>query len=232
MRVEAGLEPDHVAEPGDDALIEQGVADLPPAAVCAVGARSPPARSKPARSGSGPSCIRPGSLRIRDSLASRRIWPPRCEAMPAPGGQQQPRLAVRQPPVGGDEPAPVHPEVAVQDEVAGEVGEQVLAARLDRTRVCARAARSPGRGSASAGSGPRRAPSPGPSAPRRGGGRRGGSCRPRALGDGGDELARLLGEAALDQRRLEARADRRLAVDALDRELRQGAARRRPRSAA
>ena len=46
------------------------------------------------------------------------------------GRQPQPRHAVREPPVRGDPPAPVHPQMAVDHSVAGEVGQQMLATGL------------------------------------------------------------------------------------------------------
>ena len=178
--VEEGAVADRVADPGDDRLVEQRLADLrarrPPRAA---GGPRPRGRS-PAASGSGPSRARRGSLRSRDSETIRRIWPPVCAATPRPGGEHQPGLAERRRAVGCDPPAAVHAEVAVDG--AGR-------RRSGRAGAC----RAPRRARARApGASPARrvnrrarvrrvgqARSRGRRAPSRAAGRCGGSCRPR-----------------------------------------------------
>ena len=150
---------------------------------------------------------------------------------PRPEASAQPRLAVGQAPVGGDQPAAVHPQVAVQDEVAGEVREQVLAARLRQLERAALQLARRGGGAASAGSGPRQVDLAARRAQRSSAGR---AVDRVALGhvSRGDELARLAAEAGGDDLLLEPGADHRLAVDALDARASGSASRARPRRAA
>ena len=224
---EAGLVADRVADPGDDPLVEQRVADL------AAGPEAPqalaaPRRVEPGRSGSGPSRRRPGSLRSRDSLTRRRILPPVCDAIARPDARRSHGRPYGQATVGGDAPAPVHPQVAVERDPFGEVDEQVLAERLrflERRTAASSAARGE---AASADSARRRARAAPPSAA---------FSRPAtrwivspsgigligcsaASSSGRDQPARLAREAGGDDRVLEAGAEHRLAVDALDPELR------------
>ena len=127
--LEQALDPDRVADPGDDLLVEERVADL------AAGPEAPQALHRLL-------ALEPGSQRVRPEPAQGRVVAQpgladepqdlptvlRCDR-PA-RGQSQPGLSVRKLAVGGDEPAAVHPQVAVKREPVRKVGDEVLAERL------------------------------------------------------------------------------------------------------
>ena len=175
-----------------------------------------------------------GSLRSCASRAIRMVEPPKLTASaPSPS---QPRSRPAGPAAASARrrgrrcQLPAHPEVAVEGEAAVEVEQQVLAAALDR----ARASRPSSSAAASAAPGAR---GPGvrtdTSLPRQRASIAPGDAEDRvALGHlSATEAARLAPEAGLDQRGLHARADHRLAVDALDPQLLDHARRWRPRRA-
>ena len=226
--LEAALDPDRVADPGDDPLVEQRVAELAPGPARRR-RRAAARRVEARRQGSGPSRIRRGSLRSsRLAASARSVGPPNCDGLARLVEQHQPRRPARRAiAVGGDRrPAPVHPEVAVQDEVRrrSAAAGSCRAPRRAR-RVRPRELGHPSLQAPSAGSAPRRADVRCPRAPRPAARRRGGSCRPQAR-----RPPRRYAEAT--RRRgwrekpasisvvLEARADHGLAVDALDRRAR------------
>ena len=151
---------DRVADPGDDPLIEHRVADL--AAGAERRRRSPAATaSKPGRSGSGPSCISAGSLRARVSDVTSQQLCACLRGDRAARRESPPGPAVRHAAVGGNEDLAVHAEVGVQDNVPGEMDQQMLATTLGLVERAANRARRRGGATASVGSEPRRARSRG-----------------------------------------------------------------------
>ena len=129
-RPKACLDPDHVADSGDDTLIEKGLADER-------------RRSCPQQPPGSLLAVESGGERIGPELGEARVVAKPRLAHESQGlaahlrgdaparGQHEPRLAGGEATVGSDKPAPGHPEMAVQHQSTGEVREQVLAPSLD-----------------------------------------------------------------------------------------------------
>ena len=119
-----------VPDPGDEALVEDRVADCAPWS---------PRRMRAAISSS-----RGGRSRMSGpSRGMPRAWssstgPFHCRASTLRAAEDEPRAAAaRSAPRGHERPAAVHPQVAAQDVAALEAEQQVLAHRLDREQTAA-----------------------------------------------------------------------------------------------